>query len=69
MSNDYEQDSKVFYRFVPTESFDLLDISPKNVIFLKTFNSEILYTKVWFTDKNYKQLEIKNKININLVIN
>ena len=69
MSNDYEQDSKVFYRFVPTKSFDLLDISPKNFIFLKTFNSEILYTKVWFTDKNYKQLEIKNKININLVIN
>ena len=69
MSNDYEQDSKVFYRFVSTKSFDLLDISPKNFIFLKTFNSEILYTKVWFTDKNYKQLEIKNKININLVIN
>ena len=59
MSNDYEQDSKVFYRFVPNKSFDLLDISPKNFIFLKTFNSEILYTKVWFTNKNYKRLEIK----------
>ena len=38
--NDYQQNSKVLYKYVPNESFDQLpDISPKNLIFLKTFNS------------------------------
>ena len=47
VNNDYQQDSRVFYTFVPNKSFgQLLDISPKNFIFLKTFNSEFLYIKV-----------------------
>ena len=47
----------------------LLDISPKNFIFSKTFNSEFLYIEVWFTDQNSKPLEIEDKINIPLVFN
>ena len=47
----------------------LLDISPKNFIFSKTFNSEFLYIEVWFTDQNSKPLEIEDKINITLVFN
>ena len=35
----------------------LLDIPPKNLIFLKTFNSEFLYIEVWFTDQNFKPIE------------
>ena len=42
----------------------LLDISPKNFIILKTFYQEFSYIEVWFTDHNSKQLEIENKINI-----
>ena len=58
------------YKFVPNKSFvQLLDISPKNLIFLKTFNSELSYIDVWFTDQNSKPLEIEDKININLVVN
>ena len=42
VNNDYHQDSRVLYTVVPNKSFDqLLDISPKNFIFLKTFNSEL----------------------------
>ena len=37
----------------------LLDISSKNFILLKTFNSEFLYIEVWFTDQNSKPLEIE----------
>ena len=38
---DYQQDSRVLYRFVPNEPFgSLSEISPKNHIFLKTVNSE-----------------------------
>ena len=61
---------RILYTFVPNKSFgQLLDISPKNVIFLKTFNSEFSYIEVWFTDHNSKPLDIKDKINITLVIN
>ena len=70
VNNDYQQDSRVLYTFVPNKSFgQLLNISPKNVIFLKTFNSEFSYIEVWFTDQNSKPLEIEDKINITLVIN
>ena len=41
VNNDYQQDSRVFYTFVPNKTLGgLLEISPTNHIFLKTFNSE-----------------------------
>ena len=70
LNNDYQQDSGVLHTFTLNNFFgQLLDISPKNFIFLKTFNSEFLYIGVWFTDQNSKPLQIEDKININLVIN
>ena len=45
-----------------------LDISSVNFMFLKTFDSEFSYVKVWFTDQISNSLEIENKINITLVI-
>ena len=72
------------YKFVSNKSFgQLLDISPKNnksfgqlqdifpknFVFSKTFNSKLSYTEVWFTDQNFKPLEIEDKITITLVIN
>ena len=35
---------------------------------LKNFDSDISYIEVWITDQNSKPLEIKDKINITLVI-
>ena len=64
-NNDYQQDSNVLYTFVPNKSFgQLLDISPKNFIFLKSSNSVFLNIKAWFTDQNFKPLEIEDKVNI-----
>ena len=41
VNNDYQQDSRVLYTFVPNKPFSsLLEISPTNHIFLKTCNSE-----------------------------
>ena len=41
VNNAYQQDSRVLYTFVPNKSFgQLIDISPKNFMFLKTFVSE-----------------------------
>ena len=60
----------MLYTFVPNKSFgQLLDISPENFIFLKSFDSEFSYTEEWVTDQNSYPLEIEDKINIILVIN
>ena len=70
VNNSYQQSSIVLYTFIPSKSFgQLLDISPKNFIFLKTFDSEFSYTVVWFTDQNPKPLDIEDRINITSVIN
>ena len=46
-NNDYQRNSKVLYTVVPNKSVgQLLDISPKNFIFLKTFNLEFSYIEV-----------------------
>ena len=39
VNNGYQQDSRVLYTFVPNKPFDsLLEVSPKNHIFLKISN-------------------------------
>ena len=41
VNNDYQQDSRTLYTFVPDKTFgSLLEISPTNQVFLKTSNSE-----------------------------
>ena len=68
LDNRNQQNSRVLYSFVPNKSFgQLLDVSPKNFIFL--IDSEFSYFEVWFTNQNYNPLEIEHKINITLVIN
>ena len=69
VNNDYQQDSRVLYTFVPNKPFgSLLEICPTNHIFLKTFNSECNETKVWFTDQDSQPLEIEDRINLTMVI-
>ena len=69
VNNDQQQDSRISYTFVPDKPFgSLLEISPTNHIFLKTFNSEYDEIKVWFTDQNSQPLEIEDRINLTLVI-
>ena len=47
VNNDCQQDSKVLCTLVPNKSFgQLLNISPKNFIFLKTLNSEFSYIEI-----------------------
>ena len=59
IENDYEQDWRVLDTFIPNKLFgQLLDISPKHSMFLKTFNIDIPYIEAWFTDQNSKPLEM-----------
>ena len=69
VNNDYQLDSGALYTFVPNKLFDsLLEISPKNHIFLKSFNSEFRKIEVWFTDQNNQLLKIEDKISLTLII-
>ena len=68
-NNDYQQESRVLCTFVLNKPFgSLLEFSPTNHIFLKTFNAEFEDIKVWFTDQNSKPLEIEDRINLTMVI-
>ena len=68
-NNDHQKDSRILYIFAPNKPFgSLLEISPRNHIFLKTFNSEFQEVIIWFTDQNSKKLEVEDKINLTLII-
>ena len=69
VNNAYQQDSRILFAFVPNKTFgSLLEISPTNHVFSKTFNSEFQEIKVWFTDQTSKPLELEDKINVTLII-
>ena len=69
VNNNYQQNSRILYTLVPNKPFgSLLEISPPNHIFLKTFNSEFQEIKVWFTDQNNRPLEVEDKINLTLIV-
>ena len=69
VNNNYQQNSRISYTFVPNKSFgSLLEISPPNHVFLKTFNSGFQEIKVWFTDHNSKPLKVEDKINLTLIV-
>ena len=69
VNNDYQQDSRILFTFVPNKSLgSLLEISPTNHVFLKTFNSEFQEGNIWLTDQTSKPLELEDKINVNLII-
>ena len=69
VNNDYQENSRILYTFVPSKTFaSLLEISSPNHVFLKTFNSEFQEIKIWFTDQTSKPLEVEDKINVTLII-
>ena len=69
LNNDYQQDSRILYTFVPNKSFgSLLEISPKNHMFSKIFNSEFQEIGIWFTDQTSKPFEVADKIKLTGII-
>ena len=69
VNNSYQQASKVLFTFVPNKQFGrLVTISPHSLIMLKTTNVEFQSVELWFTDQNNRPLEIKDSVNITLII-
>ena len=70
VNNAYQQHSRVLFTFLLTKQYgQLISISPKSLIFLKTMNTEFSEIEVWFTDQKNNALEIEDNANISLIIN
>ena len=60
----------MLYTFSPNKSYAyLLSVEPSNLVFLKTYNTEFDETIIIFIDENGKPLEVKDKVNLALLIN
>ena len=69
VNDDYQQDSRILYTFVPNKTFrNLLEISLTNHVILKAFNSEYQEIKIWFKDQTSMPLEVEDRINVTLII-
>ena len=69
VDNQYQRKSKVLYTFTPSKSYAyLLNVEPRNLVFLKTYNTESDEIIITFTSQNGKLLEIKYKITLTLLI-
>ena len=69
VNNNYQQASKVLFTFVSNKQFaQLTTIRPNSPTMLKTTNAEFSFIEIWFTDQNNRPLEIKDNVNITLII-
>ena len=69
VNNNYQQASKVLFTFVPNKQFgQLINIAPHSLTMLSTTNTEFSFIEVWFTDQNSKPLEIKDNVNLTLIV-
>ena len=67
--NDYLQNSKLLYTFVPANAFgQLLFIQPKASIQSRTTDSIFDHIEIWFTDQNKNCLQIRDRVSVTLII-
>ena len=60
----------MLYTFTLNKSYAyLLNVELKNLVFLKTYNTEFDKIIIKFTDQNTRPLEIEGKINFTLLVN
>ena len=69
VENDYLQNSKLLYEFVPDKTFgQLISVKPPVFIQCKTSDTIFDYIEIWFTDQNNNSLQIEDKVNVTLII-
>ena len=67
--NNYLQDSKLLYEFVPDKKVWTVNIcKPPVNIQCKTSDTIFNYIEIWFTDQNNNSLQIENKVSVALII-
>ena len=69
VNNNYGQESKVLFTFVPNKQFQqLINIALHSSTMLSTTNTEFSFIEMWFTDQNRGLLEIEDNVNLTLII-
>ena len=69
VKNDYQHTSKVSFSFVPNKQFgQLINISQHFLTMMNTVNTETSFVEISFTDQASKALEIKDNVNLTLII-
>ena len=69
VQNDYLQNSKLLYEFVPEKTFgQLISVQPPVFIQCKTSDSIFDYIEIWFTDQNNNSLQTEDKVSVPLII-
>ena len=59
-----------YYTLLHNKSYTyLFTVEPSNLVFLKTFNTELDGIITTFTDQNGRPLETEDKVNLALLIN
>ena len=69
VNKNYQQASKVLFTVVPNKQFgQLITSTPHLLTMLKRTNAKFSFINIWFTDQNNRPLEIKDHVNITLII-
>ena len=69
VKNYCQHASKVLLFFVPNKQFgQLKNISTHSATVKNTINTEFSFVEVWFTDQVSKALEIKDNVNLTIII-
>ena len=69
VKNDYQHTSKVLFTFVTKKQFgQLINISPHSLTMMNTINTEFYFVEVSFTAQVSKALEIKDSVNLTIII-
>ena len=67
--SDYQHTSKVLFTFVTNKQFgQLINISPRYLTMMNTINTEFSFAEVSFTAQVSKVLEIKDSVNLTIII-
>ena len=70
VDNQHQQKSEVLCTFTANKSYAyLLNAAPSNLLFLKTYNTEVDEITIAFTDQDGRPLEIEYKVKLTLLIN
>ena len=69
VNNNYQLASKALFRLIANKQFDqLINASPHSLTMLNTTRTEFSFIDIRFTDQNSKEFEIKEDVNLTLMI-
>ena len=69
VNNNCQQAFKVLFTSMLSKKFgELINIALHSVTILNATNTELSFTKIWFTDQNSKALEREDNVNMTLLL-